>query len=81
MRRRLTLVQIREDRPNVLHPGGLRLVRANGAEDVNCFVICEQSHLERVAHREQVVPGDSKAMRGALIGDALDDVVGYACTL
>jgi hypothetical protein len=51
------------------------------AEDVNCFVICEQSHLERVAHREQVVPCDSKAMCGALIGDALDDVVGYACTL
>ena len=37
--------------------------------------------LDRVAHREQVVPGDTKAMRDALIGDALDDVVGYACSL
>ena len=36
--------------------------------------------LDRVAHREQLVPSDSKAMRDALIGDALDDVVGYACT-
>src|SRR5271165_4081407 len=33
---------------------------------------------DRVAHREQVVPRDSEAMLDALVGDALDDVVGYA---
>jgi hypothetical protein len=34
--------------------------------------------LDRVANREQVVTGDAKAIRDALFGDALNDIVGHA---
>jgi hypothetical protein len=57
--------------------GGVRRVQLVGAADPFDLLAA----LDRVAHREQVVPRDSEAMRDALIRDALDDVVGYACTL
>ena len=53
---------------------GVRGVQFVGA--TNPFDL--SADLDRVAHREQIVPSNAEAMRDALVGNALDDVVGYA---
>ena len=54
--------------------GGVRGVQFIGATDP--FDL--SAALDRVAHREQIVSGDAEAMRDALVGNALHDVVRYA---